>query len=98
MLFYFNFEVIKDNKKFLICSRISGCTRLIDLEEGSGTEESDSELLNKTCVQDSTALPIRYSPLVCSHHSGAKDHNPLVLSSNELSFNQSWTHLIYVCC
>ncbi|CAO2835021.1 unnamed protein product [Amaranthus hypochondriacus] len=33
-------------------------SKLIDLEEGSGTEESDSELLNKTCVQDSTALPI----------------------------------------
>ena len=69
MLFYFNFEVIKDNKKFLICSRISGYTRLIDLEEGSGTEESDSELLNKTYVRDGPALPIRYSPLVCSHHS-----------------------------
>ncbi|XP_057531765.1 ribulose-1,5 bisphosphate carboxylase/oxygenase large subunit N-methyltransferase, chloroplastic isoform X2 [Amaranthus tricolor] len=33
-------------------------TKLIDLEEGSGTEESDSELLNKTYVRDGPALPI----------------------------------------
>lgn len=31
-------------------------TKLMDLEEGSGTEESDTKLLEKTCVKDSPAF------------------------------------------
>ncbi|KNA17607.1 hypothetical protein SOVF_078650 [Spinacia oleracea] len=56
-------------------------TKLIDLEEGSGTEESDSKLLDKTCIRDSPAFSISLS--------NAESSTVEVMSKNR------WASIVY---
>uniref|UniRef100_A0A803MQ21 SET domain-containing protein n=1 Tax=Chenopodium quinoa TaxID=63459 RepID=A0A803MQ21_CHEQI len=56
-------------------------TKLMNLEEGSGTEESDSELLEKTCVRDGPAISISV--------------NKAESSSDEMMSKNRWAGIVY---
>ncbi|KAG5565594.1 hypothetical protein RHGRI_001493 [Rhododendron griersonianum] len=70
-----NMKSLKYQAQFLCCSR------MVDLEEGSGTEENDTELLEKAC---STEIPEEYTSF---------EANELI--TREMMSKSRWCSIVY---